>query len=188
MSKKKKNYAHVDPITAAMGSMKYIDLKRACVLRNMGFRAVVEGDICSLQSWLFKNYDEPINLLLLEDYDIWYSKELMEEGCIKKPIHIDLRLAFRTEDEDGNVKQKRRDIYLLGAVKSKGEMAAFRPKTGTKKELTFNLCWAGLPTMDIIDKVQEVFPEAEEGSIKSWCSKARKVQKLQKEIEDEKRN
>jgi len=170
-----------DRVSDYINSINIPTLKRACIIRGIPFPRVTRLGVHGLNSWLYKNYENRIDVTLLEKYDTWMDDALEISG----PVPLELRMAFFGEDEKGNVKKERRDVMLMGVNKSKSEIAAFKPKRGSKKELTFQLMHEGKGTKEVIKEVMAVFPEAKEGSIKSWCSQARKVIKVKKELENE---
>jgi len=162
-----------------MSRLKLKDLKRACIMRGMPFSRIVRYGVHEMQSWLYKNFDNKINPVLLDEYDEWFQDQ------VEDPVHVLLKMAYYTEDENGNVKRERRNTFMMGVEKTKAEIAAFKPKRGSMKELTFELIRAGKPTKEVIKEVMDQFQTANEGSIKSWASKARKSVKAQKELDNE---
>ena len=183
MARKRKNQSEATKIedykSGYMSKLKLKDLKRACIMRGMPFQRVSRYSVHDMQSWLYKNFDDKINPVLLDDYDEWFQKQ------VEDPVHALLKMAYYTEDEQGNVKKERRNTFMMGIEKTKAEVAAFKPKRGSMKELTFQLIRAGKPTKEVIEEVMAQFTVANEGSIKSWCSKARKSVKAQQELDDE---
>ncbi len=139
-------------------------------------------DVHQLQSWLYSNFETPTDSRRLGEYDLWRDKTLIEAGYIDEPIHIDLKLDFYKVDGDGNEKRERRDPNLLGVNKSVHEIASFVPVKGSKKTLAYDLTYQGLPTKEIIDKVLDEYPDVSEGSIKVWCSQARKIMKARDQL------
>lgn len=185
MSRKKKKkraefVAQSDSITGYMSRLRLPDLKRACILRGIPFARVPRSSVYDLQSWLFRNFNNRIDVTLLEQYDAWFDDHI-ESG----PVALSSRLAYFGEDKDGNIKQSRRDTMMLGVEKTKEEIATFKPRRGSMKSLVFSLIRDGRSTKDVIEEVQANYPNAKEGSIKSWCSKARKSVRAQKELEEE---
>lgn len=169
-----------DAISGYMSKLKLKDLKRACIIRGIPFQRVPRYDVHGLQSWLFKNYNNRINPTLLEAYDAWFDGEIDSDT-----VALELRLAYFAEDSEGNVKQRRRDTSMMGVHKTKIEVATFKPKRGSMKALVFEMIRDGDSTKDIIDEVIDQYPAANPGSIKSWCSKARKAVKAQQELDEE---
>ena len=183
MARKRKNQSESIKIqdykSGYMSKLKLKDLKRACIMRGMPFPRVSRYSVHDMQSWLYRNFDSKINPTLLDDYDEWFQDQ------IDDPIHVMLKMAYYTEDEQGNVKKERRNTMMMGVEKTKAEIATFRPKRGSMKELTFQMIRNGHSTKEVVEEVMEQFMTANEGSIKSWCSKARKSVKAQKELENE---
>lgn len=172
--------AQEDYITGYMSRLRLKDLKRACIIRGIPFSRVSRYSIHELQSWLFRNFENRINVTLLEAYDTWFDEQITSG-----PVELELRLSYFGEDKDGNRKQSRRDTLILGANKTKEEIATFKPRRGSMKALVFTLIREGKSTKEIIQEVQANYPNAKTGSIKSWCSKARKSVQAQKELENE---
>ena len=182
MGKKRKNRNSGNPILDWIETLKLKDLKRVALMKGLSFRLLGELSIFELQSWVYKHYNEPDNIAKLEEYDNWLEKTLTEEGYIEKPIHIDLKLAFYPEDDEGNSKKVRRDPNIFGVTKSNTEKAYFKPRKGAMKSLVFDLIEKGKPTKEIIKIMDERFPAASIGSVKVWCSQARKREKARKEL------
>jgi hypothetical protein len=176
--------SELDPINKWMSQLKLKDLKRACIMRGLSFRMVGEYDVHQLQSWLYRNHSTRQDPRLLEKFDIWRDKTLMEEGAIDEPIHIDLKLGFYKTDKDGGEKRERRNVNLLGVTKSLEEQAIFVPRKGSKKTLAYDLIREGKSTQEIIKIVMDTYPDVSEGSIKVWCSQARKIERIKEEIGD----
>lgn len=166
-----------------LSSLKLKDLKRAALMRGFPFMMVGSVGVPALESYVLHNYDKRVNPNLLVEYDQWLEVTLLEEGVIDTPIHIDLKLGFYVTDEKGNERHKRRDINLMGIVKSKEEVAAFKPRRGSKKTLVFELIEKGVKTKDIIAVVQGEYPETTANTIKVWCSQARKREKAREETD-----
>jgi len=182
MSKKRRSESPQDRVSDWLSSLRFKDLKRAAIMRGYPFPMAGQVGVQALESFVFKHYDNRVNPNLLVEYDKWLETTLMEEGAIDAPIHIDLKLGFYAVDEDGNERRKRRDINLMGAVKSKEEVATFRPRKGSKKTLVFNMMEDGFKTQEIIARVQEEYPDTTDGTIKVWCSQARKKLKAKEEL------
>jgi hypothetical protein len=169
-----------------LSSMKIRDLKQSAISRGMPFRLVVESSVLNLQAWLMKHWDDDIDRTLLNDFDVWFETELREEG-LRDLIHPFLRMGYLGYDEDGNeVRKQLKNIGVPMGPKTDKEIAGFRPKRGSKKELVFNLLRGnpGMTTSELVGRVQEQFEDALEGSIKSWASRARKSIKLQQKLDN----
>jgi hypothetical protein len=177
-------YEYWKKINDILSSMKIKDLKQAAVVRNLSFRNVVEFSICDLQGWLLKNWENPLDRTLLNDYDVWVEKELREEG-LSDLIHPMLRLGYFGEDEDGNeVRRQLKNIAISMGVPTKKEIALFKPKKGSKKSYVYTLIRKdpSITTEELIEEVTEQFPDVSIGSIKSWASRARKSSKYATEL------
>ena len=73
-------------------------------------------------------------------------------------------------------------VVMISGYPSVGR-AAEAMKRGSMKALVFELIRDGEKTPDIIKEVLANYPDAKSGSIKSWCSKARKAVKAQNELD-----
>lgn len=179
--KSKRESSPQDRVSDWLSSLRYQDLKRAAIMRGFPFILIGSG-VQELESFVFKHYHDKISPQRLVEFDRWNERTLMEEGAIDKPIHIDLKLGFYATDQDGNEKRKRRDPNLMGLVKSEEEVATFKPRKGSKKTLVFELMELGKGTKEIITQVQESYPDTTEGTIKVWCSQARKKLKAKEKL------
>jgi len=182
MAKKRKSY--YDPREKLLASLNVKNLKRACIVRGIPFRDITILDFLQMQSWIFKNFDNPTDPTLLEEFDVWYEAELLAEGLIEEKLHVDLKFGYYSYDNDGNRKDKKRNPLIVGNNKSDKEKAQFKPKRGSRKELAFSLFSQGLKTAEVIEGVWEVYPDVAEGSIKVWGSAYRKRQKLIEKIDN----
>jgi len=171
-----------DPVLDWIETLKLKDLKRVALMKGLSFRLLGELSIFDLQSWVYKHYSQPDNIGRLEEYDKWLEKTLTEEGYIEKPIHLDLKLAFYPEDDNGNSKKARRDPNIFGVTKSTEEKAYFKPRKGAMKSLVFKLIEEGKTTKEIIKIMDVQYPAASVGSVKVWCSQARKREKARNEL------
>jgi len=183
MAKRKKN-DFIDPREKLLASLTLKNLKRACIVRGISSREVTMLDFLSLQSWLFNNFSNNIDPTALETFDQWYEKELQDEGIINGDLHVDLKFGYYVYDDEGNRKEKKRNTLIVGLVKSDKEKAAFKPKKGTKKEYAFSLFGQGLKTLEVIEKMLDVFPDASEGTVKVWGSQYRKRQRVIDSIDE----
>ncbi len=181
MAKKRREY--YDPREKLLASLNLKNLKRACIVRSIPFRDITILDFLQLQSWVYKNFSNPTDPTLLEEFDNWYEKELLDEGIIEDKLHVDLKFGYYSYDEAGNRKDKKRNSLIVGMVKSDKEKAQFKPRKGSRKELAFSLFSQGLKTSEVIEGVWEVYPDVAEGSIKVWGSQYRKRQKLINKID-----
>jgi hypothetical protein len=182
MSKKNKSESPQERVSDWLSSLRFKDLKRAAIMRGYPFHMVGTVGVQALESFILSHYHDRVNPNLLVEFDRWCERTLVEEGAIDSPIHIDLKLGFYAIDEEGNEKRKRRDINLMGVVKSEEEIATFRPRKGSKKTLVFDLMEEGLKTQEIISRVQDEYPDTTEGTIKVWCSQARKKLKAKTKL------
>jgi hypothetical protein len=172
-------------VSQYMSNLKLKDLKRACILRGIPFVRVGRYDVNGLQSWLFKNFENKVDPNRLAEFDVFRDQELMSIGAIDDPVPHELRMAFTGEDGEGNPITRKRDTHLLGIKKTDEEVAYFKPRRGSKKSLVFELIRQGKETKEIIKEVQDQYPDAKIGSIKNWCSQARRSEKTRKKLEED---
>jgi len=182
MAKKKKAYSNEERISQWLASLKLKDLQRACIMRGFTFILLGESDVNEMQSWILRNYDNAVDHNRLVEFDAWRDDHLKKQGFIKEPLHTSLKLGFYLIDEDGNETFKRRNIMLMGANKSQAEIAAFRPRKGSMKTRVFDLILEDKGTKEIIKIMAKEFPQAKEGSVKAWCSQARKTKKAKENL------
>lgn len=171
-------------IADLLSSMKIRDLKQAAIARNLKFRDATEFSVLELQSWLFKHWDDTVDKTLLNDYDVWLEQELTEEG-LEDLIHPLLRLGYLGEDQDGNEVRRQLKNIAISNVKTKKDLAKFKPRKGSKKSLVFSIIRKNpdIDTKILIEEVLSQYPDVSVGSIKSWASKARKSVRYEKEID-----
>lgn len=167
-----------------VGHMKIRELKQACIVRGMPFRQVVESTVWELQSFLINNWIKPTDKTLLNDFDDWMNTELREEG-LEDLIHPRLNMGYFGEDEEGNEHRRQIKNIAISNVASKKEIALFKPRKGSKKSLVYELIRQDpdITTEELIDRMQEEFPDCPIGSIKSWASRARKSVRYAQEFE-----
>lgn len=176
-----------DRINRALGSMKHSDLQKACILRGLEFTKIVDWDHHKLSNWFYHNFELGENPLLLNEYDGWIEKELEKAGYKKGDAVFAPCFRFGFSPPINEIE----DIKTPGVVvrmhvpvveKEQGEKTAKRTVdestgivSGTKKNLTYQLSAQGLPLVDIVKKVMEQFPEAQEKSIKIWVKREQKA-------------
>jgi len=166
-----------------VGHMKIKELKQACIVRGINFRDVSELDVWGLQDFLIKNWAKVSDKTLLNEYDIWLENELKSEG-LTELIHPLLRMGYFGEDEEGNEVRRQVKNIAISNVKSKKEIAMYKPKKGSKKSLVYFLIRENpkITTNELIDRLLEEYPDISIGSIKSWASRARKAVKYGNEL------
>jgi hypothetical protein len=167
-----------------LSHMRIKELKQACIVRKMPFEDVAECTMLDLQSFLLKRWDYPTDRTLLNDYDNWLEQELRELGC-EDLIHPLLRIGYFGEDQEGNEIRKTIKNIAISNVKSKKEIAQFKPKKGSKKSLVYEVLRKDpdTSTEELIEIVTGAYPDVSIGSIKSWASRARKSIKYSEEYE-----
>lgn len=185
MAKKSKKIAK-DPsnfASRAVASMKFKDLQMANVARGLAFQDAVNFDFHQHQSWLIRNQDRGQNLMLLNEFDNWMTEQLVSQGYESTdPInHPTLRLGYIPQLQDDNQEKpirKPRGIALEKEPKKRAErLPGTKLLAGTKKALTYLLTKEGLSLPEIITKVTEAFPDANESSIKNWSKRCLKENK-----------
>jgi len=177
-------YSDEERIIHILSSMKIKDLKQAAVARSMDFMRVTIESVLEIQSWLIKHWEDPIDKTLLNDYDEWMENDLREQG-LDELCHPQLRLGYFGEDEDGNEIRKQIKNIGIPNIKSKKELSQFKPKKGSMKALVFQIIRSDpeITTAELIEDMQDRYPDAQIGSIKSWASRARKAVRYGEELD-----
>lgn len=166
-------------IDKVLAHLKHKDLQRECILRGLDFAKIVEFDHHALSNWFYHNFEEPQDLTKLTLYDVWMEDQLQKRGYKKGDAILapSFRLGF-TPDLDGLPLKTPGVSTTLKQVANSAEPKEVKPKrtvdettgvyTGTKKNLTYTLTDEGMELSQIIEKVLERFPDAQEKSIKIW--------------------
>lgn len=182
-----------DRINRVLAHMKHRDLQRACILKGLEFKLIVEYDHHKLANWYYKNFGEPEDLHHLEEYDIWVENVLQEQGYKKGDAVLAPAFRFGFSPEVNGMKGIQTPGAATPPMKSEVED---KPKTkrvvdestgvysGTKKNLTYTLTNEGLGIEEILKRVLEKFPEAQDKSIKIWHKRRLKAIKDGKDEED----
>jgi hypothetical protein len=162
-------------IDVYLKDMRLKDIQRECILRGMDFQEMVESSVLNLSSWLINNYGEKRVRENLDKFDTWMEDQLRTHGK-EDLIHPMLNLGFVTETSDsGEVKTKKIKGIRKQIIKKERTLeGVFK---GTKKALTFELAKKGLSKAEVIAKVIEHFPEAQEKSIGIWYNRMKKEMK-----------
>ena len=167
-----------------LGMMKHKDLVIACVSRGLEFEQVVKLDHNGLGSFFVKNFENTENPELLTQYDIWLDQQLEQRGykqgdALMSPC---LRLGYvgRGDLSDAPAKiiepgNKEKKIPEGAKEKVKREIdETTGVVAGTKKNLTYTLAKQGIELSEVVTRVKEKFPDAQEKSIKIWYKRALK--------------
>ena len=181
MSKKKRKFeSRLKDADKWLEKLTLKDLKRECVVRGLEFDKVVDMDIPDLSNWFRANFIVATNHDLLDMFDDWNEKQIIE-ACDKKGIdpkdfiHPSLRLGYIAEtDEEGTVTKKHRVKVLVSKKKKKRERTVEGLFSGTKKAYTYKLQKDGLSKPEVVKKVLELFPDASPKSVGIWFNKSRK--------------
>lgn len=181
--KKRKFERNIPDAYKWIENMKLKDLKRECVIRGIPFEDVINKSIPQLSTWLFGNFMLPVDHALLDKYDDWQEKQVVE-ALVKKGedpsyiVHPSLRLGYISEkDDDGNIIKRKRVKTIVPKKKKKRERTEQGVFSGTKKAYTYQLQSEGYDKKDVISMVMDKFPEAKEKSIGIWFNKAKKLKK-----------
>lgn len=184
MAKKSKKIKPVDTMAErAVQNMSYKDLKRAVIARGMPFDDVLNSSVLQLYSWFSDNFDRGQNLSLLNEFDVYVDEQISAIGRINSnksdyvdpnhPLkHASLKLGFIAKTDDaGNVLEKKKP-RLKGLTKPKKKkkerVEGTKVLSGTKKGLTYALTLEGEKLEQIVEKVKEQFPDANEKSVLIW--------------------
>ena len=166
-----------DRINDVLSQMKHKDLQRACILKGLEPKYIVEWDHHKLAGWFYANFDNGENLLLLQEYDSWLEGQLQSRGYKKGDAILAPALRFGFTPDMDEIK----GLQTPGAAAPLPKLEVVeKPKTkrlvdevtgvysGTKKNLTYTLTDEGVAIDEIIKKVLEKFPDAQDKSIKIW--------------------
>jgi len=176
MARKKNFHPKEDlpPAIKEVESFSLAELKRQCISRGMPFYNMVGSSIPQLQTWFINHYPNPIDPTLVNQFDEWMDKLLLERNA-SSLIHPSLRLGYTgipLPDEKVPVpKLKSMKLVKSSTKKEKTIGGVFK---GTKKALTFECYSKGKTKAETIEIVMKTFPEALEKSIIIWYNKAKK--------------
>lgn len=149
-------------------------LKREVISRGLPFEEVLEKSIPSLQNWLHDNYHNDIDTSLIAKYDDYIENILTSIGS-SDMIYPSLRLSYvgdSSEDASEIVpKIKKPKDKKEKIVREKTEQGIY---SGTKKALTFECFNKDMSIEDTIEKVKNLFEDANEKSIKIWYKAAKR--------------
>lgn len=179
--KKRKFESNIHPADKWMERMKLKDLKRECVVRGMEFSNIITLSIPDMAGWFRKNYYNKTEHDLLDIFDDWQEKQIIESlekrgEDPKNLIHPSLRLGYIAEkDEKGNVTKRKRAKVIIAKKKEKRERTIDGLFAGTKKAYTFTLQMEGKTKAETIELVLKKFPDASEKSIGIWFNKSKKL-------------
>lgn len=164
-----------DRINRALSRMKHKELQQACIMRGLEFDKVVEFDHHDLANWYFHHFEDPEDISKLPTYDNWIEEQLQLRGHKKGDAILSPSLRLGFTPDMSTIKAPPAPKLLAPAKNNSDEPKIKReadPETGvlagTKKNLTYQLTDQGMPIAEIIAKVKEAFPAAEEKSIKIW--------------------
>jgi len=172
-----------DIVSREVQGMRHRDLQRACVMRGMPFKEVVEATDPDLINWFTKHYHEGQDMTRLPEFDAWVDSELKRVGVKDgDPLfHSSLKLGyFKADDiEDSELKPKKnKQSDTEKPIKEKKDKRVKDEETGmvkgTKKALTYQCCREGLSVADTLTRVLESFPEAQPKSITIWFKRCQK--------------
>lgn len=152
------------------------NLKRECIKRGLMFERVGNMGIPELQSWFLHNFDNPIDLSLINKYDLWVEDFLRARGADESLLSPAMRLGTLDSIENGEIKKKRHRsrIPRVRAKKARTEEGLY---TGTKKAMTYELQKSGKSKAEVITLVKEKYPDAKDKSIGIWFNKSRRLNK-----------
>lgn len=170
--------------------MRHRDIQRECILRGMSFQDVVGFSVPKLIGWFTDHLDDGQDISRLNEYDAWIEKELTRNGT-KDETGALLHPAFRfgvagdiDDMEDRELRKSTKVPKVRGEKPKDDKPKVKRVKdettgvmSGTKKSLTFELTRAGKKKDEIIEKVMEAFPDANEKSINIWIKRCKKAMK-----------
>lgn len=160
-----------------LSKMRHRDLQRACIVRGLPSQELVDFDHWRLVQWFTKNFENNQDEKLLLDHDLWVEEQLKEHGYTNGDALLSPALRFsyigNIEEMEKPKSPKPQIAIKINKVKSTiDEITGIR--SGTKKALTYELALMGKGIDEIIKKVKEKFPEAQDKSIKIWARKSLK--------------
>jgi len=180
--------------------MKRRDVQRECILRGCPFEQVTGGSNPWLAGWFTEHLDDAQDNNLLTEFDTWVDGELSKQGykqgdAMRSPAFkfgiggnksewdpaTMARLAKSKEGkkiEDANVEKGQKPKKEKSGTKTKRVLdTKLGIYSGTKKALAYQLTDEGLPINQIIAKVKEIFPDANDKSIQIWQKRRLKENK-----------
>ena len=185
MSRKRRKYEqNLHPADGHFQNMKFKDLKRECVIRNMPFPLVLSSDVTVLYYYFKEHFYDNLNHKLLDEFDDYQEAKIKEVLTAKGEdssllIHPSLRLGYIAEkDDEGNTIKKKRARTVIKKLKRKRERTGDNIFQGTKKAYTFELQQKGKSKEEVTKEVMSKFPEASEKSISIWYNKSKKLHKI----------
>ena len=167
------NYTQAEIVDNVLSKFKHIDLQRACLMRGLPFDQIGES-YYSLTSYFAKNFDNPEDQTLLDQFDTWRYKRLKERGE-DNPLFVRLGFTREINADTGEI-LKRKRVKFVNKKKPKRkrnkELGIF---AGTKKELTMISQKEGLSLEETTRVVLAKFPDAKDKSIRIWWKKATRL-------------
>lgn len=166
-----------DSIWKVVCNFTHKDLVKESVLRGIEFEHILKWSHPKIMDWFYKNYDNSQDPSLLIQYDLWMDEQLQKDG--KDKVFPSLKLGYIEKlDFDGKISNK-----PLPKTKEEKQLAPPKEKntdwginTGTKKYLTYESCITNnLNIEDTIKRVIELYPDADDKSIKIWYKRAEKL-------------
>jgi hypothetical protein len=193
MTKKKKVrgqrslVAYEDRAHRELAHMKHKDLQKACILRGMASQDMVNANHHSLVSFFIKNHEVGEDLNLLALHDAWVEEQMVTRGYKKGSEFLHPALKFGISGDIEKV-EKVKEVKPESAVKvpnpknkERAQMdEVTKVRKGTKKDLTYTLTRERLSQEEIIAKVKDKFPDAQDKSIKIWHKRAVKQMQAEK--------
>lgn len=169
MSRKQRKYEiTMHPADKELSLMRYADLQKACLVRGLDFKKMVDSDIGYL-SWFFKeNFYEKTDNTRLDAFDEW-REEIMKKRGKDDPF---IRLGFigEKDEETGEVISIKRQKKFKKPKKNKKreKNEEYGIWKGTKKALTAECYQEGKTLEKTLKIVMGKFPDAKEKSISIW--------------------
>lgn len=150
-------------------------LKRECIVRGIPFDKVCSS-IPQLQTWFLHNYDNPIKLDKLNEYDQWSTLLLKDRGVDESMLAPEFRLgSFILKNAEGGTYKSKGSRSRIPKMREKKQRTEDSLFVGTKKALTFELQKKGLTKAEVIEKVQAKFPDAKAKSVGIWYNKCKRL-------------
>jgi hypothetical protein len=151
-------------------------LKKNAIIRGLPFEELGNLSVLRLCGWIIKNFNNVIDIDLLDKYDVWAEKFMRERKMDDCFFHPCFKLGFVGEtDEEGKILTIKKPRDIIKPKKAKKVRTSQGIFLGTKKAYTYELQSKGTSKEKTIELVLLKFPEAQEKSILIWWKRSAKA-------------
>lgn len=156
-----------------LSKMNYRDMQKACVLKGADFDFVVSKGAPTLAQWYIDHFDNAEDPKLLDEFDDWMEKKLIERGYKKGDamLHPSFRFGYTEKFDESEAKPKPSESKVEKPIKEKREKDDSGMFKGTKKALTKECAAKKMSLEKTIALVMDKFPDANPKSLKIWFKK-----------------